>query len=100
MVLVVMAERWHGAGSYRDIFETLASRTLTMMVEQNNQRSMVPDTSTLSEGLNYGDLSQWRADIADIGMSDGVDMFLTSLTGGIQEDTSAEPNWEDLVSSP
>lgn len=35
MVLVVMAERWTGATPYRDIFETLSKRTITMMTDLN-----------------------------------------------------------------
>lgn len=83
MVLVVMAERWEGAAPYRDIFEALASRTMTMMVDKNHEKWMLPSGSRQSDGLDPGDLTRWMADIADTGMSDGIDRFLTGLIGDL-----------------
>lgn len=81
IVLVVMAERWKGAAPYRDIFEALASRTRTMMVDKSYEWWTESNCSTLSDGLDQGDLTQWMADINDMGISDGVDRILTGLIG-------------------
>jgi hypothetical protein len=81
MLLVVIAERWKSAGPYRDIFEALASRTMTMMVDKNHEQWMLLAPSTLSDRQVPGNLTQWMADIADVGMSDGVDRALNNLIG-------------------
>ena len=81
IVLVMMTVQWEGAAPYRDIFEALASRTMTMMVNKNQEWDLVPASSMLSDGLNQEDLTQWMADIADVGMSDGIDRLLTGLVG-------------------
>lgn len=81
MLLTVMAERWSAVGPYRDLFEALASRTMTMLVERNN-------STASSHGSSNGhandsddlDWSQWLADIADTrGMSNTVDKLLMGL---------------------
>lgn len=77
MVLVVMAERWKGAAPYRDIFEALASRTRTMMVDRSNELDMEPTVLMPLNGWDQADLTQWIADINDTGMSDGIDRLLT-----------------------
>ncbi|KIN08863.1 hypothetical protein OIDMADRAFT_100432 [Oidiodendron maius Zn] len=81
IVLAVMAEKWKGAAPYRDIFDALASRTMTMMVDKNHDQWMLPTTLALSDGLDPADLIQWMADITDMGMSDGMDRLLTGLIG-------------------
>jgi hypothetical protein len=77
IVLVVMAEKWKGAAPYRDIFEALAGRTMTMMVDKNHEQWMSPTTWGLSDGLDPADLTQWIADITDMGMSDWIDKLFT-----------------------
>ncbi|OBT65299.1 hypothetical protein VE03_04680 [Pseudogymnoascus sp. 23342-1-I1] len=81
IVLVVMAERWKGVAPYRDIFEALASRTRTMMVDKNHEWWTEPASLTLLDGLDQEDLTQWMADINDSSMSDGIDRFLSGLVG-------------------
>ncbi|ETS84238.1 hypothetical protein PFICI_02263 [Pestalotiopsis fici W106-1] len=81
MVLVVMAERWAGASPYRDIFETLSKRTMTMMINSDVTRSAadgslggmaqdpwvltqsVMDLSTDSIGTTYEIEQTWWAAI-------------------------------------
>ena len=84
MLLVVMAERWAGVAPYRDLFEALAGRTMTMLVERGRQ------VEEGSEGIGRGcvgegedlDWSQWLEVIADAGMSTAVDKLLTGLMPG------------------
>lgn len=99
IVLVVMSERWAGASPYRDIFEALAARTMTMMVDKNDQWWMLPTRSTLSNGLDQKALNQWMADIVDVGMSDGMDRMLTGLIGSVTSQEhdmdEARKDWEE-----
>lgn len=79
MVLVILAERWRDAAPFRDIFEALASRTMTMMtdLEQGKQiasTALIPGQDICPEGL-----SQWVAGISDTDISIGVDWLLSEL---------------------
>lgn len=75
IVLVLMAQWNESAAPYRDIFEALASRTLTMLVEKDRERSALPD---IWESDNF---TQWVADISDGGMADGLGELLSGLIG-------------------
>ncbi|KPI37990.1 uncharacterized protein AB675_3167 [Cyphellophora attinorum] len=63
-----MAERWDGVGPYRDLFEALASRTMTMLVEREPGTGGTEEGVGLVETDNDLDWTQWIADIADTGM--------------------------------
>ncbi|KIV87382.1 hypothetical protein PV11_02932 [Exophiala sideris] len=87
IVLVIMAERWDTAAPYRDIFEALANRTITMM-DENGHGEWTPPGAAAAQQSNdssssgSGDLMQWMSSIADTGgMSEGLDELLTSLIG-------------------
>ncbi|KAL1872464.1 hypothetical protein VTK73DRAFT_1461 [Phialemonium thermophilum] len=57
MVLAVMAERWGGAAPYRDIFENLSRRTISMMMADNDPAvSEWPDSFGVSTLANSGGL--------------------------------------------
>ncbi|KAH6974178.1 fungal-specific transcription factor domain-containing protein [Ilyonectria sp. MPI-CAGE-AT-0026] len=81
MLLVVIAERWKGATPYRDIFEALSNRTTAMMMDRKREQWMLPAPSTVSNPVDQGDLTQWMADISNVGMSDGIDRLLNGLIG-------------------
>ncbi|KPM46480.1 hypothetical protein AK830_g220 [Neonectria ditissima] len=81
IVLVIIAERWDTAAPYRDIFETLANRTIMMMDDKNDGKRAIPGTSTEPDNSGEGDLMQWMTIMADAGMSEGFDGLLTSLVG-------------------
>lgn len=83
IVLVIMAERWDTAAPYRDIFEALAKRTITMMDENGHGDWTLPSAESQPEGSGgAGDFMQWRSCIEDTGgMSEGLDELLTSLIG-------------------
>ncbi len=98
IVLVIIAERWEAAAPYRDIFETLASRTMTMMADKKHQEWILPGTSTDALDQSPGELTQWMASIADTGMSDGYDRLLTGLVGDLPRQpqfSSDRAPWDD-----
>lgn len=76
MVLVKLAEQWSHAAPYRDIFESLASRTMTMMADQQ-RGGEEPSTATIPP--DQQNLSQWWAGIADTGGPVGVEWILDEL---------------------
>ncbi len=80
MVLVVFAERWRDAAPYRDIFRELASRTITIIAEAPSSR--IDGIPSVREE-HPQDLTQWVADISDMGVSLGADQLLTGLMDGL-----------------
>ncbi|KAJ4033794.1 hypothetical protein NW761_006474 [Fusarium oxysporum] len=79
MVLVILAERWPEAAPFRNIFEVLASRTMTMMTDSHQGKEVMPiaigpEQETYPEGL-----SQWMAGMSDTGITTGVDWLLSEL---------------------
>ena len=89
MVLVVLAERWEQAASYRDIFEALASKTMSMIVVKDRERWMVSNApATHFESHSLPDsMAQWVTDIADVGMSDGIEDLLSGLVSDVGYET-------------
>ncbi|KAH8696217.1 fungal-specific transcription factor domain-containing protein [Talaromyces proteolyticus] len=79
MVLVVIAQAWEEAAPYRDLFETLANRTMTMIVNRNNgvHTSSYPRAS--ADPTDQETLTQWMADIANTGMSDEMEELLAGF---------------------
>ncbi|KAF5640181.1 positive regulator of purine utilization [Fusarium sp. NRRL 25303] len=79
MVLVILAERWPEAAPFRNIFEVLASRTMTMMTDSHQGKEVMPiaigsEQETCPEGLSH-----WMAGISDTGITTGVDSLLSEL---------------------
>lgn len=83
ILLVMMATQWEGAAPYRDIFETFANRTITMMVDMSDNEVLSPSISPPSEGPDQQNLAQWITNVADVGMMDGIDGLLAGLVGDI-----------------
>ncbi|ORY56987.1 fungal-specific transcription factor domain-containing protein, partial [Pseudomassariella vexata] len=79
MLLAVLAERWKSAAPYRDIFEALSNRTITMMVDRNREQWTRPVSFVPSSPVNPQNLTRWVADIPDAGMLDGTDKILEGL---------------------
>ena len=100
MVLVVMAERWTAAAPYRDIFEALTAKTMSMITDQE-QYHLGPQVAT---GLSFHPqsnemdmswgLSQWVTNIQDVEMSGDMETFFTSLMGDVRPDTGIVINSE------
>lgn len=80
ILLAVMAERWEGVAPYRDIFEALTTRTMTMLVERLREDQPVEGSANIHDADDL-DWDQWIADITDTGMSGAVDKLLTDLRG-------------------
>ncbi len=93
-VLVIMAERWKAASPYRDIFETLASKTINMICDVERENWLVPGlpalqqnwggehgSQTVEEQFEQLPFSEWVENVADMGMCGGVEMLLDGLMG-------------------
>ncbi|KAJ4303518.1 hypothetical protein N0V90_002414 [Kalmusia sp. IMI 367209] len=79
IVLVLMAERWDAAATFRDVFEALASHTMSMMDDKAQGKWTMSKDSSLLGGTSTEDLSQWRLEIATEGVSEGLDGLLASF---------------------
>ncbi|KAJ6157700.1 hypothetical protein N7470_005292 [Penicillium chermesinum] len=79
IALVLMAQ-WHEAAiPYRDIFEALAARTMTMLVEKSQENLPLPVTGSEADLLDPAMLLQWKADIFSQGMSSSFEELLNGL---------------------
>lgn len=79
MVLVVIAQAWEEAAPYRDLFEVLANRTMTMIVSRNNGTNILPTHWASTDSTEQETLIQWIADIANTGMSDEMEGLLNGF---------------------
>ena len=79
MVLVILAERWTEGAPYRDIFEVLASRTMTMLADVQQGKSVGPTALVQGHEAYPEELPQWMAGINDTGYSVGADWLLSGL---------------------
>ncbi|KAM6529065.1 hypothetical protein FALCPG4_010017 [Fusarium falciforme] len=95
MLLAIMAERWEGAAPYRDLFEALTSRAMAMLVERK-QHEPLPTSPVGSTVPNIEDLTQWAAQIADVGMPDAFGSLLSGLIGdySLEGQESNDSLWE------
>ncbi|KAI5461692.1 fungal-specific transcription factor domain-containing protein [Mariannaea sp. PMI_226] len=80
MVLVVIAQAWEEAAPYRDLFEGLVNRTMTMIVSRNNGAhvSSTPLASAFTS-TEQETLTQQMADVADLGMSGEMEALLAGF---------------------
>ncbi|GES57132.1 related to purine utilization positive regulator [Aspergillus terreus] len=79
MVLVAIAEGWDGAAPYRDTFEALANRTVTMVINRYQE-----DPPPLSPPGSFdlpgdGDWTHLIYDMAEAGALDGVEGLSASF---------------------
>ncbi|QKX54297.1 uncharacterized protein TRUGW13939_01382 [Talaromyces rugulosus] len=79
MVLVVIAQAWEEAAPYRDLFEMLANRTMTIIVSRNNGAHAVPTPWASTDSTEQETWTQWMADIANTGMSDEMEGLLSGF---------------------
>lgn len=73
MVLVAIAEGWRGAASYRDTFEVLASRTMTMMLNRDRSLSLRDLPTSSADVGDQVDWNHWLKDVLEAGALDGLD---------------------------
>lgn len=75
MVLVAIAEGWRGAAQYRDTFEVLAGRTMTMLLNRDRSlplQELPPSSADPGDQIDWND---WLKDILEAGTLDGLDGF-------------------------
>ncbi|KAF9877052.1 hypothetical protein CkaCkLH20_05318 [Colletotrichum karsti] len=82
MVLVVIAEGWAGAAPYRDIFEALANRTMSMLLHGKSAAQASSQTGQDGSDNPQRDAWAWMADFDHTGVLDGFD----DLLSGFMED--------------
>ncbi|KAF7563666.1 hypothetical protein G7046_g492 [Stylonectria norvegica] len=84
-----MAERWTAAAPYRDIFEALTSKTMSMVTDAG-QQYLDKQGSTGVALYTQGDdqdlasgLSQWLMNVSNVEMSGAMETFFSSfMTNG------------------
>ncbi|KAK7214664.1 hypothetical protein V2G26_002667 [Clonostachys chloroleuca] len=82
IMLVLMAERWKAAAPYRDTFETLAKRTITMMDDKPGGARNLSDATPEPQTSPKDGLAQWMALISDAGITEGyINGLLNSVVG-------------------
>lgn len=83
MILVILAERWTDAAPYRDVFEALANRTMTMLADKQQGKEVAPDWLVTEEDQYSASFPQWMAGIADSEISLGLDLILNDLINDV-----------------
>lgn len=82
IVLVIMAERWAAAVPYRDIFEKLAGRTISMIESCKRNSTVQPeDITTTLDSQGQEDWMQFVTFLDETTMSDGFNGLLTRWMG-------------------
>ncbi|KAJ5273302.1 hypothetical protein N7478_008427 [Penicillium angulare] len=79
--LHLIAEAWDGAAPYRDIFEVLASHTMSMIVSRSMQSQPLPDGPTLADASEREAVTRWISNIDDTGMLNVFDDLLAGFVG-------------------
>ena len=80
MVLVAIAEGWKHAASYRDTFDVLASRTMTMLIESKCPTPQAP--SSIDGQANF---DRWMNDLTQVGGWDEIDETLAGMLNDFTE---------------
>lgn len=76
MVLVAIAEGWNIAAPYRDIFEALASRTMSMVLSGKPAAQVTSQATDVSDDVERDALVDWMADIDGNGFDDLLSGFM------------------------
>lgn len=76
MVLVAIAEGWNIAAPYRDIFEALASRTMSMVLSGKPAAQVTSQATDVSDDVGRDALVDWMADIDGNGFDDLLSGFM------------------------
>ncbi|GAB1735224.1 hypothetical protein KC333_g6952 [Hortaea werneckii] len=75
MLLTIMAERWHSVGSYRDLFEPLASKTMALVVKSSQNTDFASDRSP----IDTNDVTQRISKMSSEGAPDVFEALLTKM---------------------
>lgn len=82
MLLTIMAERWDSVGSYRDLFQLLASKAMAMVVE-SGQNATGPARDLGPRDME--NMTQWMAQISNEGAPDVFEALLDNMLEGWSE---------------
>ncbi|KAI7197641.1 hypothetical protein KC363_g172 [Hortaea werneckii] len=101
-VLIIIAERWKLATSYRDIFEVLSERIISMLC--GDQTSSAPVDNALDQmescALEQEEwpLQEWLTGLEDIGLQQGSEWnMVQELVQGVQSFQPDDP-FRDTIS--
>lgn len=89
IVLVLIAQWNDAAGPYRDIFEALATRTMTMLVDKRGETTTTTSSSDVLDSApppqmdtwDSENFAQWISNVTEAGMADGMGDLLNGLVG-------------------
>lgn len=81
MVLVVIAQSWEEAAPYRDLFDVLANRTVSMLTGRLNTANMTSSFSLPVGASEHETLISWITDISNIGISEEMESLLAGYVG-------------------
>lgn len=102
-VLVIIAERWIQATTYRDTFETLSEKTMNMICNDKTQRgdnTMAFDTVEPDFPNEPAVLQDWILGLDDIPVPHESEWFVQELLQGIKDFQQPDITLDDLASFP
>jgi hypothetical protein len=102
-VLVIMAERWKQATTYRDTFETLSEKTISMICsDQAFSANMMPTLEPLvgnaADEVNQSTMLQgWTMGLNDLAVPNDSEWFVQELLQGMRDFQQPEITYDDLA---
>jgi hypothetical protein len=98
MVLVIMAERWPQATTYRDTFEALSQKTISMICSDLTQSPATFADASGPTGMDQSGLMQDRStDFNCIPVSDESEWFVQELLQDMRNYQAPEITYDDLA---
>ena len=100
-VLVIIAERWSQAATYRDIFETLSEKTISMICSDHSQE--LPAANDLANfGLDFSNAQpavsqEWIMGLGDMPVPNESEWFVHELIQGMTEFQQPDLTFDDLA---
>jgi hypothetical protein len=100
-VLVIIAERWSQAATYRDIFETLSEKTISMICSDYPQD--LPAANDLADfGLDYSAdqpavSQEWIVGLGDLPVPNESEWFVHELIQGMTEFQQPDLTFDNLA---
>ena len=86
-VLVIMAERFKQAATYRDTFEALSEKTIKMICDDTSKPQGVPSGFGYNPNISQDSHAPdpWLVDLADVSMPVESEWFVQELVQGMNE---------------
>jgi hypothetical protein len=100
-VLVIIAERWSQAVTYRDTFETLYEKTIDMICNDRPHQSSTRTNNPVHGSSNSRNaeptVSQdWFSGLEDMTVPQDSEWFVEELLNGMRDFTQAEAPFDDI----